>query len=105
MTAFPAQVSKAMQSAKMLGRSKTEDHRLAIAAAQRRRHAACRVLRAVEEVRTAEAACHAKPPPGLVLLGLPARKCRCGLQKSRLIHYCRMTWYLMATGPPDADVQ
>ena len=105
MTAFPAQVSKAMQSAKMLGRSKTEDHRLAIAVAQRRRHAACRVLRAVEEVRTVEAACHAEPPPRLVLLGLPARKCCYGLQKPRLIHCCRVAWHLVTAGPPDADVQ
>lgn len=39
-------------SAKLAGRAKPEDHRQAIAAAQRRRHAACRVLRAVEEVRS-----------------------------------------------------
>lgn len=37
-------------SAKLTGRAKPEDHRQAIAAAQRRRHAACRMLRAIEEV-------------------------------------------------------
>lgn len=33
------------------GRPKAEDHRQALAAAQRRRHAATRVLRAIEEVQ------------------------------------------------------
>lgn len=39
-------------SAKLTGRTKPEEHRQAIAASQRRRHAATRVLRAIEEVST-----------------------------------------------------
>lgn len=42
-------------SAKLSGRAKPEEHRQAIAAAQRRRHAATRVLRAIEEVHGATA--------------------------------------------------
>lgn len=43
-------------SAVQSGRPKSDDHRQAIAAAQRRRHAACRVLRAIEEVQEPHAA-------------------------------------------------
>ena len=46
------QETLALLSAKLTGRPKGDDHRVAIAAAQRRRHAACRVLHAIEEVRT-----------------------------------------------------
>ena len=38
-------------SAVHAGRPKSSDHKLALAATQRRRHAACRVLSAIEEVR------------------------------------------------------
>jgi len=49
-----AQETVAAFSAKLRGRVKDEDHRQAIAASQRRRHAACRVLSAIEQVNTAQ---------------------------------------------------
>ncbi len=42
--------TSALLSEKLSGRPKSAEHRMAIAAAQRRRHAAARVLKAVEDV-------------------------------------------------------
>jgi hypothetical protein len=49
---LPMQASLEAMSAVHSGCMKSDDHKQAIAAAQRRRHAACRVLRAIEEVQS-----------------------------------------------------
>ena len=65
-------------SSKLRGRAKSPAHRMAIAAAQRKRHAAARVLKAVEDVHRqsqAEGVCSARRFQ--FMLTIQQRHCTC----------------------------